>query len=104
MNIFSFNSSDPAVKSLLLWKVGGEEEKWALKAVESLVKKLRKKHNGCGTVEDLEYALAHPVGLSKCVTIPRSQDGRLQVSFVFMIFFQIVQGFSQEKSSSCYLL
>uniref|UniRef100_A0AC34Q5P2 MH1 domain-containing protein n=1 Tax=Panagrolaimus sp. JU765 TaxID=591449 RepID=A0AC34Q5P2_9BILA len=80
MNIFSFNSSDPAVKSLLLWKVGGEEEKWALKAVESLVKKLRKKHNGCGTVEDLEYALAHPVGLSKCVTIPRSQDGRLQVS------------------------
>lgn len=79
MNIFSFNSSDPAVKSLLLWKVGGEEEKWALKAVESLVKKLRKKTN-CGTIEDLEYALGNPVRASKCVTIPRSQDGRLQVS------------------------
>jgi hypothetical protein len=80
MNIFSFNSSDPAVKSLLLWKVGGEEEKWALKAVESLVKKLRKKQGSNGTVEDLEFALANPLRQSKCVTIPRSMDGRLQVS------------------------
>ena len=81
MNIFSFNTSDPAVRNLLLWKAGAEEEKWALKAVESLVKKLRKKSGGCGTVEDLEFALGHPVSASKCVTIPRSQDGRLQVSF-----------------------
>uniref|UniRef100_A0AC34F3H1 Mothers against decapentaplegic homolog n=1 Tax=Panagrolaimus sp. ES5 TaxID=591445 RepID=A0AC34F3H1_9BILA len=80
MNIFSFNSSDPAVKSLLLWKVGGEEEKWALKAVESLVKKLRKKQGSNGSVEDLEFALANPLRQSKCVTIPRSMDGRLQVS------------------------
>ncbi|KAI1705702.1 MH2 domain-containing protein [Ditylenchus destructor] len=82
MNIFA--SLDPSVKKLLGWKMGDEEEKWALKAVESLVKKLRKRKNsyidGGGTVEDLEYALAHPGAHSKCVTIPRSLDGRLQVS------------------------
>ncbi|KAH7731343.1 Smad1 [Aphelenchoides avenae] len=78
MNIFT--SLDPSVKKLLGWKLGDEEEKWALKAVESLVKKLRKKKNGQGTVDDLEYALAHPGSRSRCVTIPRSLDGRLQVS------------------------
>uniref|UniRef100_A0A915DMC5 Mothers against decapentaplegic homolog n=1 Tax=Ditylenchus dipsaci TaxID=166011 RepID=A0A915DMC5_9BILA len=83
MNIFA--SLDPSVKKLLGWKLGDEEEKWALKAVESLVKKLRKRKNtymggGGGSVEDLEYALAHPGAHSKCVTIPRSLDGRLQVS------------------------
>lgn len=69
MNIFV--SLDPSVKKLIGWKMGDDEEKWALKAVESLVKKLRKQkmqHNasngqaggGCGCVEDLEFALAHP--------------------------------------------
>ncbi|KAI6176628.1 Mothers against decapentaplegic-like protein [Aphelenchoides bicaudatus] len=80
MNIFS--SLDPAVKKLLGWKLGDEEEKWSFKAVESLVKKLRKKKgsNAIGTIEDLEFALSHPCLNSKCVTIPRSLDGRLQVS------------------------
>ncbi|CAD5221220.1 unnamed protein product [Bursaphelenchus xylophilus] len=78
MNIFA--TLDPAVKKLLGWKLGDEEEKWAFKAVESLVKKLRKKKTGVGTVEDLEFALSHPGIRSKCVTIPRSLDGRLQVS------------------------
>jgi hypothetical protein len=76
MNIFA--SQDPAVKKLLGWKLGDEEEKWAFKAVESLIKKLRKK-KAVGSVEDLEFALAHPGACSKCVTIPRSLDGRLQV-------------------------
>ncbi len=73
-SLFSFTS--PAVKKLLGWKQGDEEEKWAEKAVDSLVKKLKKKK---GAVEDLERALSCPGTNSKCVTIPRSLDGRLQV-------------------------
>lgn len=73
--LFSFTS--PAVKKLLGWKQGDEEEKWAEKAVDSLVKKLKKKK---GAIEELERALSCPGQPSKCVTIPRSLDGRLQVS------------------------
>ena len=54
-SLFSFTS--PAVKKLLGWKQGDEEEKWAEKAVDALVKKLKKskvkrsnmKHNQCLT-------------------------------------------------------
>nr|XP_027235064.1 protein mothers against dpp-like [Penaeus vannamei] len=60
-----------------VWKQGDEEEKWAEKAVDSLVKKLKKKK---GAVEELERALSCPGQQCKCVTIPRSLDGRLQVS------------------------
>ncbi|XP_066599811.1 protein mothers against dpp-like isoform X2 [Prorops nasuta] len=67
----------PAVKKLLGWKQGDEEEKWAEKAVDSLVKKLKKKK---GAIEELERALSCPGIPSKCVTIRRSLDGRLQVS------------------------
>ncbi|CAL1283152.1 unnamed protein product [Larinioides sclopetarius] len=74
-SLFSFTS--PAVKKLLGWKQGDEEEKWAEKAVDSLVKKLKKKK---GAIEELERALSCPGQQSKCVTIPRSLDGRLQVS------------------------
>lgn len=74
-SLFSFTS--PAVKRLLGWKQGDEEEKWAEKAVDSLVKKLKKKK---GALEDLEKALSNPGVASKCVTLPRSLDGRLQVS------------------------
>jgi hypothetical protein len=74
-NLFSFTS--PAVKRLLGWKQGDEEEKWAEKAVDSLVKKLKKQK---GALEELERALSNPGAPSKCVTLPRSLDGRLQVS------------------------
>ncbi|NWI43127.1 SMAD1 protein, partial [Picathartes gymnocephalus] len=74
-NLFSFTS--PAVNRLLRWKQGDEEEKWAEKAVEALLKKLKKKK---GAVEELEKALSCPGQPSNCVTIPRSTDGRLQVS------------------------
>ncbi|XP_053684473.1 protein mothers against dpp-like [Sabethes cyaneus] len=74
-SLFSF--TNPAVKKLLGWKQGDEEEKWAEKAVHSLVKKLKGRK---GAVEDLERALKFPGQPSKCVTIPRSLDGRLQVS------------------------
>uniref|UniRef100_H2YHM6 Mothers against decapentaplegic homolog n=1 Tax=Ciona savignyi TaxID=51511 RepID=H2YHM6_CIOSA len=73
-SLFGFTS--PAVKRLLGWKQGDEEEKWAEKAVDSLVKKLKKKK---GSMEELERALSCPGQPSKCVTIPRSLDGRLQV-------------------------
>ena len=54
-SLFSFTS--PAVKKLLGWKQGDEEEKWAEKAVDALVKKLKKskvkrsstKHTKCLT-------------------------------------------------------
>lgn len=83
-SLFSFTS--PAVKKLLGWKQGDEEEKWAEKAVDSLVKKLKKRK---GAIEDLERALSCPGQPSKCVTIPRSLDGRLQVRFNFarILFF-----------------
>jgi len=74
-SLFSFSS--PAVKKLLGWKQGDEEEKWAEKAVDALVKKLKKNK---GALEALEQALSCPGQPSKCVTIPRSLDGRLQVS------------------------
>lgn len=78
-SLFSFTS--PAVKKLLGWKQGDEEEKWAEKAVDFLVKKLKKTK---GAIESLEKALSCPGEPSKCVTIPRSIDGRLQASiFIF---------------------
>lgn len=61
------------------WKQGDEDDKWAEKAVDSLVKKLKKRK---GALEALEWALAHPdapAEQSECITIPRSLDGRLQV-------------------------
>ncbi|KAJ3585609.1 hypothetical protein NHX12_014328 [Muraenolepis orangiensis] len=74
-SLFSFTS--PAVRRLLGWRQGEEEEKWAEKAVDALVKKLKKKK---GAMEELEKALSCPGQPSQCVTIPRSLDGRLQVS------------------------
>ena len=47
------------------------------------MKKLKKKKNGNLALEDLEQALANPGAVTKCVTIPRSLDGRLQVCFSF---------------------
>ena len=78
-SLFSFTS--PAVKKLLGWKQGDEEEKWAERAIDALVKKLKKKK---GSIDELEKALSCPSQPSNCVTIPRSLDGRLQVSVIIM--------------------
>jgi hypothetical protein len=56
-----------------LSRVGNTGQK---KAVDALVKKLKKTK---GAIESLEQALSCPGQPSKCVTIPRSLDGRLQV-------------------------
>jgi hypothetical protein len=54
-----FSVTAPAVKKLLGWKQGDEEEKWAEKAVDVLVKKLK---NTPGAIEDLERALTNNTG------------------------------------------
>lgn len=83
-NMFSFPS--PRVKKLLNWKQGDEDDKWAQTAVEILVKRIQKckgKEVGRSEMEHLEMALAHPEQPSRCVTIPRSMDGRIQVNTYF---------------------
>lgn len=107
--LFSFTS--PAVKKLLGWKQGDEEEKWAEKAVDSLVKKLKKRK---GAIEELERALSCPGQPSKCVTIPRSLDGRLQVCSLYnliLIFSRlskflitILAGFPSQRPATRHLL
>ena len=69
----------PIVKRLLGWRKGEakneQEEKWSEKAVKSLVKKLKKN----GTIDELEKAITTQDPKTRCITIARSLDGRLQV-------------------------
>ena len=69
----------PIVKRLLGWRKGEakneQEEKWNEKAVKSLVKKLKKN----GTIDELEKAITTQDPKTRCITIARSLDGRLQV-------------------------
>lgn len=80
-NFFRGNSSS---SQNILFKQSGEQEAWADKAVDILIKKLRKQ--GKQSLVDLEDALKSRNPQSKCVTIPRSMDGRLQVSFHFQFY------------------
>ena len=59
----------PIVKRLLAWKKGEHErdDKWAEKAVKSLVKKLKK----TGGLDELIKALSTQDPCTKCITIPR---------------------------------
>ena len=52
-----------------------QEDKWCEKAVKSLVKKLKKN----GTLDELEKAITTQDPKTRCITIARSLDGRLQV-------------------------
>ena len=71
------SGANPTVKRLLGWRQSGEDEAWGTKAVDALYKKLKKNKP---MLDELERALQQPNRPSKCVTIPRSLDGRLQVS------------------------
>ena len=90
----------PLLNILNSWKKPEEDEEFVDKAVDSLFKKLKTKPGKFkkkrifllwifliifwvlkkGAIEELEHAINNPSMPSKCVTIPRSLDGRLQVS------------------------
>ncbi|XP_009270872.1 PREDICTED: LOW QUALITY PROTEIN: mothers against decapentaplegic homolog 4-like [Aptenodytes forsteri] len=79
MSLGAPTSSDAClsiVHSLMCHRQGGENETFAKRAIESLVKKLKEKKD---ELDSLIAAIttngAHP---SKCVTIQRTLDGRLQ--------------------------
>uniref|UniRef100_A0A1I7YCX5 Mothers against decapentaplegic homolog n=1 Tax=Steinernema glaseri TaxID=37863 RepID=A0A1I7YCX5_9BILA len=68
-----------AVARRLGWKQGDEEENWSKKAIDSLMKKLQK-HNKESMLMLEEVLKTEGRTPSECVTIPRSLDGRLQIS------------------------
>lgn len=74
--IFPFNNQ--LVKRFLNWKQGDEEDNWRNKAIEALIKKLKRQPNDQYTT--LQLVLDRKSEQTPCITLSRSQDGRLQVS------------------------
>lgn len=74
---FNVNRNTPVVKRLLGFIKDQREEnkKWCEKAVKSLEKKLKR----TGGIDELDKAISTQNSNTKCVTIMRSLDGRLQI-------------------------
>lgn len=71
------------VKRYLKWKQGDEEDTWANKAVETLIKQLKRQSNEQYLA--LQEVLHNKTENSPCITLKRSQDGRVQVSHKKML-------------------
>lgn len=102
MNTTAPTSADAClsiVHSLMCHRQGGESEGFSKRAIESLVKKLKEKRD---ELDSLITAIttngAHP---SKCVTIQRTLDGRLQVINVPINYFNYI---IQPKYNFCLIL
>lgn len=66
------------VRRILNWKQGDEEDTWRNKALDALIKKLKRQPNDQYT--NLQLVLHRKSEDTPCITLSRSQDGRLQVS------------------------